>query len=253
MARRRPRSARGAGLLSGSTFGIGYGQLGWALLWCLGLAVLYALGTSSLVFLVAGLAWLAAGLAISMVQPLAAARLRKTTAADVVYDQILVPVIGTRLTDEMLVLACQLATEKASSIDALYIVEVPLDRPLDAPLDLERQRAQKIVELATATAGEFGVEARGPVVAARSAGKAIVEVASQRRSEVIFLGAPRKRRAKDSIFGDTVSYVLRQATCEVIVNLVPSGYPMAGSAAEIVLSDPGDSSGQVATDGSERK
>jgi nucleotide-binding universal stress UspA family protein len=234
-------------------FGVAYGHVGWAILWALGLVALYALGASPIVFLVAGLAWLAVGLTIYVLQPVAAARLRKAAAVDIVYDQILVPVIGTRLTDEMLVLACQLATEKASSIDALFILEVPLDQPLDAPLDLERRRAQKIVELATATAGELGVEARGHVVAARSAGKAIVDVATQRKSEVIFLGAPRKRRTQDRIFGNTVSYVLRHAPCEVIVNLVPSGYPLGGLADEVLLSLTGDPGGDNASDAPERK
>jgi nucleotide-binding universal stress UspA family protein len=162
-------------------------------------------------------------------------------------------VIGTRLTDEMLVLACQLATEKASSIDALNVLEVPLDQPLGAPLELERGRARKIVELAAATASEFGVEARGHVVAARSAGKAIVEVATQHKSEVIIMGAPRKRRTQDRIFGDTVSYVLRHAPCEVIVNLVPSGYPLGGSADEVLSSVASGLGGDTTSDASERK
>ena len=54
--------------------------------------------------------------------------------ADIDYDQILVPIVGSRVSDEMMVLACQLATEKKSSIDALYVIEVPLNLPLDARL-----------------------------------------------------------------------------------------------------------------------
>jgi len=243
-----PRRIGPGGLRGGRLFGVGYGHVGWALLWALGLVVLYALDAGPIVFLAAGLAWLAVGLTISVLQPVVAARLRKAATGDVVYDQILVPVIGTRLTDEMLVLACQLATEKASSVDVLFILEVPLDQPLDAPLDLERRRAQKIVELAIAAAGEFGVEVRGHVVAARSAGKAIVEAAEKRKSEVIILGAPRKRRAKDLIFGDTVAYVLRHAPCEVIVNLVPSGYPLGGSADEVLSSITGGPGGDTTSD-----
>jgi APA family basic amino acid/polyamine antiporter len=185
-----------------------------------------------------GLAWMAGGILAYVLYRRSAGYplLRPAAAVDVVYDQILVPVVGTRLTDEMLVLACQLATEKASSIDVLNVLEVPMDLPLDAPLELERRRAEKIVELAIATAGEFGVEARGHVVAARSAGKTIVQIATERKSEVIFLGAPKKRRVQDRIFGETVSYVLRHAPCEVIVNLVPPDYPLVGSADEVMPS-----------------
>ena len=67
--------------------------------------------------------------------------LPEAVAADIDYDQILVPIVGSRITDEMMVLACQLATEKESSIDALYVIEVPMNLPLDARLVKERARA----------------------------------------------------------------------------------------------------------------
>ena len=50
--------------------------------------------------------------------------------SDIDYDQILVPIVGSRITDEMMVLACQLATEKKSSINGLYVIEVPMHLPL---------------------------------------------------------------------------------------------------------------------------
>ena len=42
-----------------------------------------------------------------------------------------------------MVLACQLATERKSSIDALYVIEVPLNLPIDASLPDERERARR--------------------------------------------------------------------------------------------------------------
>ncbi len=67
------------------------------------------------------------------------------------------------------------------------------------------------------------------VVTARQAGRAIVEEAAVRRSEVIILGTARKRRIADRVFGRTVDYVLDHAPCEVLLNLVPKGYPTGGS------------------------
>ena len=67
----------------------------------------------------------------------------ETMQADIDYDQILVPIVGTRITDEMMVLACQLATEKKSSIDGLYVIEVPLNLPLDARLVNERAEGRQ--------------------------------------------------------------------------------------------------------------
>lgn len=189
-----------------------------------------------------GAAWLAFGLVSyvmyrkaaghGLLRPPRVTHLPASAAVDIDYNQILVPVIGSRLTDEMMVLGCQLATEKAASIDALYVVEVPMELSLDAPEERQLKRAEKVLELAGAIATEFGVEMRSHVVVGRSAGRAIVDVAEERRADVVILGAVRKRRLTNLVFGDTVSYVLRHAACEVLVNLVPADYPMAGSADE---------------------
>jgi basic amino acid/polyamine antiporter, APA family len=188
-----------------------------------------------------GLAWMAVGLIMYVVWRRAKgysltrgvprpAPLPLAAAADIDYDQILVPIVGSRVTDEMMVLACQLATEKQSSIDALYVIEVPMNLPLDARLTIERARAKQVLEAAATIANQFGVELRPHVITARQAGKAIVAEARERKSEVIIIGSVRKRRIGERLFGPTVTYVLEHATCEVIHNLVPAGYPTAGSA-----------------------
>jgi nucleotide-binding universal stress UspA family protein len=151
--------------------------------------------------------------------------------ADVDYDQLLVPIVGSRVSDEMMVLACQLATGKQSSIDGLYVIEVPLNLPLDARLVSERERADKVLRASALIADQFRVKFTPHVVTARAAGKAIVEEATQRRSEVIILGIARKRRIAGNIFGRTVDYVLEHSPCEVLLNLVPKDYPTQGSAA----------------------
>ena len=78
--------------------------------------------------------------------------------ADIDYNQILVPIVGSRISDEMMVLACQLATEKKSSIDGLYVIEVPLNLPLDARLVNEREKAEKVLKAAATIAGQFKVK-----------------------------------------------------------------------------------------------
>jgi len=149
--------------------------------------------------------------------------------ADVDYDQILVPIVGSRISDEMMVLACQLATEKKSSIDGLYVIEVPLNLPLDARLINEREKAEKVLKAAATIASQFKVKFTPHVLTARNAGRAIVEEAVARRSEVIILGTTRKRRIGDLVFGRTADYVLDHAPCEVLLNLVPREYPTGGT------------------------
>ena len=191
-----------------------------------------------------GLSWMAVGIAtyvvyrkrkgMALTTTVMAPPLPAFVQEDIVYDQLLVPVVGSQVTDEMMVLACQLATERNSAIDALYVIEVPFNLPLDARLVEEREKAKRVLDRAAIIADQFGVRMTPIVVAARSAGRAIVDEATDRRSEVIILGAPRKRRIAERVFGRTIDYVLEHAPCEVLVNLVPKGYGVASGDGAVV-------------------
>jgi basic amino acid/polyamine antiporter, APA family len=187
---------------------------------------------------IVGLTWMVAGVAMyviyrrrqgfSLTETVKVVPLPAAVSTDILYDQMLVPIVGSRITDEMVVLACQLATQKQSAIDVMYVIEVPMNLPLDARLTTERARAGELLDAAQVIADQFDIEMRPVVVTARGAGKAIVAEATTRRSEVIILGTHRKRRIADRVFGGTVDYVLQHAPCEVLVNLVPREYPTEG-------------------------
>ena len=180
---------------------------------------------------IVGLSWMAVGITMyvlyrrakgySLTGTVKTVPLPESFTEDIVYDQLLVPIIGSRITDEMVVLACQLATEKQSAIDALYVIEVPMNLPLDARLGQERRHAQAVLDQAVRVADQFGVKMTPIVITARQAGRAIVDEATDRRSEVIILGATRKRRIAERAFGGTIDYVIQHAPCEVLINLVP--------------------------------
>jgi amino acid transporter/nucleotide-binding universal stress UspA family protein len=186
-----------------------------------------------------GFAWMAIGLVTyvayrkakgySLTKTVEKVVIPESMQADVDYNQILVPIVGSRISDEMMVLACQLATEKQSSIDGLYVIEVPLNLPLDARLVNEREKAEKVLKAAATIATQFKVKFTPHVATARQAGRAIVDEAVERRSEVIILGATRKRRIGNLVFGRTTDYVIDHAPCEVLLNLVPRDYRTEGS------------------------
>ncbi len=192
-----------------------------------------------------GFTWIIVGLTVyvlyrrsrgySLTQPVARIVMPESMQEDLDYNQILVPVVGTRVSDMMMVLACQLATEKRSSIDGVYVIEVPLNLPLNAKLTIEQAKAERIMNAAALIASQFKVKFRPHIVPARQAGHAICDIASELRSEVIILGTMRKRRIGDRVFGRTSDYVLDHAPCEVMVNLVPSGYPVDGSGVPTVV------------------
>ena len=138
------------------------------------------------------------------------------------YRRLLVPVLPGRASDEALDIAAGLAAERGAQITAVYVVEIPLDQPLSAELPAEEELANRELDEARAIGESYGVTVIPRLVRARYAGAAIVMEAERRASEIIVIGAPRKdlTSRRRAIFGRTVDYVLKNATCRVLVTAV---------------------------------
>jgi basic amino acid/polyamine antiporter, APA family len=182
----------------------------------------------------AGLGWLAAGFVTYAVyrRRVVHAPLSETVRAPVVigpavaleYRNVLVPVVWRRESEAALDLACRLASERGGSIVALTVLEVPLELPLDAELPASAERkAHELLDEARAVGDAYGVPVVGRLLRARRAGRAIVEEAERRGSEIVVMGAPRhdEHRRRGRIFGGTVDFVLKNAPCRVMVAAAP--------------------------------
>jgi APA family basic amino acid/polyamine antiporter len=174
----------------------------------------------------AGLGWLVVGLAVYVVYRRYVVRqpLTTTLRAPVIigraialeYRSILVPVKPGRASEEAIDLGCRLATDRGASIAAVSVVVVPLELPLDSRLDEEEARADEALDAAAAIAELYGVDLTERLVRARSAGRAIVDEAVRRQSEIIVMGAPRAER-RGAVLSETVDFVLKHAPCRVMV------------------------------------
>ena len=173
----------------------------------------------------AGLGWLAVGLVVYVVyrRLVLHASLKETIRAPVIigpgaaleYRNILVPVKPGRESEEAIDFAARLAAERRASIVAFAVIVVPLELPLDSALPDEEKRADVALDSASAIAELYGVNFSERVVRARSPGRAIVDEAARRTSEIIVMGAPRSGRG--DVFSDTVDFVLKHAPCRVMV------------------------------------
>jgi basic amino acid/polyamine antiporter, APA family len=135
------------------------------------------------------------------------------------YRRLVVPVIAGQPSDAAMDVACRLAAERGSRIVALNVLEIPLDRPLNDDLpELERVANGELDE-AVAIGDSYGVRVVGRLERARSAAQAIVAEAEARDAEIIVIGSPRHRLtgSQAAVFGKTVDYVLKHATCRVLV------------------------------------
>jgi APA family basic amino acid/polyamine antiporter len=164
-------------------------------------------------------------------------------APNVEYGNILVPVFGTELDDDIVATAGRLAAaeqEGDGEVDEthlaiVYVIEVPLTLPLDAelPPGLE-ERALHAIERAREVGEEYGgVRVTASVTRARKVGAGIVEAARRGGVEAIVVGAepPSKIRggaklggigaAKPAEIGAATEYVLKKAPCQVLLTAPP--------------------------------
>jgi APA family basic amino acid/polyamine antiporter len=162
---------------------------------------------------------------------------------EVAYRNILVPVFGSKLDDDIVATAGRLAAaeqEEAGGdgearLDLVYVIEVPLTVPLDAELPPEFEReAQRALRRASDVGEEYAdVKVTAEVVRARGVGAGIVEAARRSAAEAIVIGGepPTKIRggatlggigaAKPAEIGAATEYVLKKAPCRVLLTAPP--------------------------------
>ncbi|HEY2073998.1 MAG TPA: universal stress protein, partial [Gaiellaceae bacterium] len=139
------------------------------------------------------------------------------------YKRILVPMKLGEIGEEMVATAVKLAQERSAAVEALYVIRVPLEEPLDAPMyDAEERAAASLAE-AAALGADHGVPVVGKTVRARSIGEAIVAAAAEDGVDLIVLGSSPRWRRQSRFFSPTVDYVLRKSPAEVLIVAFPQG------------------------------
>jgi APA family basic amino acid/polyamine antiporter len=153
------------------------------------------------------------------------------------YGDILVPVFGTKLDDDIVGTAGRLADaadlpgETEPRLEVIYVLDLPLTVPLDSPPPPElAEQANAALQRAKEVGEEYEtVEVHLSVVRARSVGAGIVQAARDRNVEVIVMGAEPPTRirggavlggiggARPAEIGPVTEYVLRRAPCRVLV------------------------------------
>jgi basic amino acid/polyamine antiporter, APA family len=159
------------------------------------------------------------------------------------FASILVPVFGTKLDDDIVGTAGRLADaadepgEERPRLEVIYVMDLPLTVPLDAPPPHERlEVANEALRRAKEVGEEYeSVEVETAMVPARSVGAGIVDEARRRAVEVIVMGGePPSRMRGGAVLGgiggsrppevgEVTEYVLKKAPCPVLVTAPPAG------------------------------
>jgi APA family basic amino acid/polyamine antiporter len=178
----------------------------------------------------AGPVWLAVGLAVFVAVRLSHGEglMEKVRAPDeqavepaVTFKRILVPMKLGIIGEEMLATAIKLATEHGAEVQALHVIRVPLEQPLECEMIDEEERAEASIAEAKLLGADHGVTVEGAAVRSRAIGSAIVERAVAVAADLIVLGSAPRWRRQSRFFSPTVDYVLRRAPCEVLIVAFP--------------------------------
>ncbi|MCB0857575.1 MAG: amino acid permease [Solirubrobacterales bacterium] len=197
-----------------------------------------------------GLGWLAVGLIgyviyrrvieqISLTRQVTVeARALTRPRVSIDFHNILVPIFGTRIDDDIVSTAGRMAaegdpeeTDAQAVLTLLYLIEIPLARAIKDPLPEEvADEAQRVTKRAREVADEYdGVDVRVEIERVRRKGTGIVFAARRLGVDAIVMGAeppsPIKGGAKLGGIGDyrpeeigpVTAYVLKRAPCRVLL------------------------------------
>ena len=132
-------------------------------------------------------------------------------------ERILVAVSGKDADVEVVKLACDLAKKPKAKVYVVYVVEVKRSLPLDAVIESEMAKAEKILARAEEIASDKDYEVETALIQGRDAGPAIVDEAMEREVDLILIGFTYKKRFGVFNLGRVIPYVLEEAPCRVLL------------------------------------
>ncbi|MBI4288554.1 MAG: universal stress protein [Chloroflexi bacterium] len=138
------------------------------------------------------------------------------------FRKIMVPVHGSPVDAEVLKLVCRMAKQSKAKVFVVYVVEVRRSLPLDARLEGDISRGEDALTQAEQTLEEEECEYESSLLQAREVGPALVEEAVERHVDAIVMGIGYKRRFGEYSLGEAVPYVLKNASCPVLVYRIPA-------------------------------
>lgn len=129
----------------------------------------------------------------------------------------MVAISGKDADVEAVKLACDLAKKSKAKVHVVYVIEVKRSLPLDAVIEPEIEKAEKVLTRAEDIASDRDYEVETDLIQAREVGPAIVDEAMERDADLILMGVTYKKRFGTFSLGRVIPYVLEEAPCRVLL------------------------------------
>ncbi len=134
------------------------------------------------------------------------------------FRRAVVALSGGRTDRSIVALAADLAKPSHAEIIGVHVVEIDWTLPLDADVAGHDEGAQRVLDIAEATAEASRYRLETVLLQARDVGAALVDEATEREADLLIMGLPFRRRfGGDFAVGRTIPYVLKNARCAVWV------------------------------------
>ena len=130
------------------------------------------------------------------------------------FRRAVVALSGARTDRSIVALAAELAKPAKAELVGVHVVEIDWTLPRDADVAGRSEDAQRVLDIAEATAEASHYRLETVLLQARDVGAAIVDEATERGADLIICGLPFRRRfGGDFAIGRTIPYVLKNAPC----------------------------------------
>ena len=135
------------------------------------------------------------------------------------FRRAVVALSGGRTDRQIVALAADVAkASHAEQLVGVHVVEIDWTLPLDADVAGRDEAAQRVLDIAEATAEASRFRLETVLLQARDVGAAIVDEATERGADLLICGLPFKRRfGGEFTVGRTIPYILKNAPCAVWV------------------------------------
>jgi nucleotide-binding universal stress UspA family protein len=132
------------------------------------------------------------------------------------FRRAVVALSGGRTDRQIVTLAADIARAGRAEIVGVHVVEIDWTLPLDADVAGHDENAQRVLDIAEATAEAAHYQMETVLLQARDVGAAIVDEATERAADVVICGLPFRRRfGGDFAVGPTIPYILKNSPCAV--------------------------------------
>ncbi len=134
-----------------------------------------------------------------------------------VFRRILVPLTGTEADEETMRMACWIGKRDKSKIYVMYVITIKRSLPLEAEIESETKRAEVLLDRAEKIAEEEDFQVETDLLQAREVAPTIIDEAVERKIDLILMGVKYQQRFGQFSLGSIVPYIIKNATCQVML------------------------------------